>query len=344
MSSPARILLLALCAAVLVAPGASAHSFLSVVDGELRYTAPDAVSVNKTTITAPDAGTVKLSDPSVSGGIDPGPCVPITESEVDCPRSSVNRIHAELGPHNDHLTMGVPLPAFVDGGPDTDTIHGGPAADVLDGGDGFDDLHGEAGDDTLNGRAGEDRLYGGAGTDLLVGGEENDLFDGGLGDDDIRARDGVPEVVACGDGADSAQVDVTDVANPDCETVDRGMPGTEPPPESTAPVVSVSASRRQRVSRTRRVALTASSDKAARLTAYVDVRVFQRQYRLPAVIRDAKAGERVNLRATITRRVWRQVAGALRKRRRVTAVVRVLARDAFGNRATGRTLSVRLER
>ena len=344
MSSPARIVLLALCAAAVWAPEAGAHAFLSVADGELRYSAPDAVSVNNTTITAPDPGTVKLADPSVSGGIDPGPCVPISEHEVDCPRSSVTRIHAELGPHNDHLTVGVPLPSFVDGGLDTDTIHGGSEADVLDGGDGFDDLHGEAGDDTLNGRTGEDRLHGGEGADLLVGGEENDLFDGGPGNDDIRARDGIPEAVTCGDGLDTVQADLTDAPNPDCEAIDRGMPGSGPPPEDTAPAVSVSASRRQRVSRTRRVALRASSDKAVRLTAYVDVRVFQRQYRLPALVRDAKAGEQVTMRARITRRVWRPVAVALRERRRVTAVVRVLARDAFGNRATGRTLSVRLER
>jgi hypothetical protein len=339
-----RITLLAFVACAAAAPPAHAHAFLSVADGELRYSAPDAVSVNNTTIAAPDASTVKLSDPSVSGGIDPGSCVPITEYEVDCPSAGIARIHAELGPHNDKLTVGLPLPAFVDGGPDTDTIHGGPLGDVIDGADGFDDLYGEAGDDTLSGRTGEDRLYGGDGADVLVGGEENDLLDGGPGNDDIRARDGVPEVIACGDGSDAVQADVADVAGPDCESVDRGMPGTGPPPEETAPVVTVSGSRRQRVGRSRRVSVGASADKRARLTAYVDVRVFQRQYRLPAVVRDAEASRRVTLRARLTGRVWRQVRSALRGRQRVTAVVRVVARDSFGNRATGRTLNVRLLR
>lgn len=43
-----------------------------------------------------------------------------------------------------------------------------------------------------------------------------------VGNDQIRARDGVSELVSCGLGADSAEVDGVDVVDATCESVDRG--------------------------------------------------------------------------------------------------------------------------
>ncbi len=46
-----------------------------------------------------------------------------------------------------------------------------------------------------------------------------------IGNDQIRARDGNSEQVNCGIGADTAQVDASDVVDPSCESVDSPGPG-----------------------------------------------------------------------------------------------------------------------
>ena len=51
-----------------------------------------------------------------------------------------------------------------------------------------------------------------------------------IGNDQIRARDGVAEQVNCGIGADTAQVDAGDVVDPSCESVDRPGRRREPRP------------------------------------------------------------------------------------------------------------------
>ena len=60
---------------------------------------------------------------------------------------------------------------------------------------------------------------------MLDGGDGTDQFSGdrtetgviAIGNDDIRARDGIAEQIGCGIGADVATVDLADVAAPDCE-------------------------------------------------------------------------------------------------------------------------------
>jgi Ca2+-binding RTX toxin-like protein len=88
------------------------------------------------------------------------------------------------------------------------------------------------GNDTIEGGDGDDYLEGGFGNDVLTGGGGKDAFQGdrtetsgvfAVGDDQIFARDGVPsEQVSCGLGADTAQVDGSDVVDSSCESVDRG--------------------------------------------------------------------------------------------------------------------------
>ena len=114
------------------------------------------------------------------------------------------------------------------------------------GSDAADDIFVDANGSTISGLGGNDRLVaydgsdtieGGAGDDFLEGGFGNDVLDGGpgvdqfgrphrsdviaIGNDRILARDGVPEPVNCGIGADTAQVDASDVVDPSCESVDR---------------------------------------------------------------------------------------------------------------------------
>ncbi len=79
----------------------------------------------------------------------------------------------------------------------------------VDGGTGDDTLVGSAGNDLLYGNAGNDVLDGGAGADLLIGGTENDT---------IAARDGVADLISCGDGVDALTSDQLDAAD-SCESV-----------------------------------------------------------------------------------------------------------------------------
>ena len=115
------------------------------------------------------------------------------------------------------------------------------------GSDANDDFFVEANGGTIKGMGGNDRLVaydghetleGGDGDDYLEGGFGNDVLDGGpgvdqfmgdrtetnviaIGNDQIRARDGNAEPVNCGIGADTAQVDASDVVDTSCESVDR---------------------------------------------------------------------------------------------------------------------------
>jgi Ca2+-binding RTX toxin-like protein len=86
--------------------------------------------------------------------------------------------------------------------------------------DGSDTIEGGDGDDYLEGGFGNDVLDGGAGIDQFLGDRtETDVF--AVGNDQIRARDGLSEQVSCGIGADTAQVDASDVVDSSCESVDR---------------------------------------------------------------------------------------------------------------------------
>jgi len=122
---------------------------------------------------------------------------------------------------------------------------------TITGSDAADDIFVEANGSTVNGLGGNDKLVtydgndtilGGDGDDFIEAGFGNDVLDGGagkdqfngdrtesnvfaVGNDQIRARDGVSELVSCGLGADSAEVDGIDVVDATCESVNRGSVG-----------------------------------------------------------------------------------------------------------------------
>jgi hypothetical protein len=138
-------------------------------------------------------------------------------------------------------------------GPDVTTVLGGDGADVITGNDYANAFAGDSGNDVIAAGGGDDRLFGGPGGDqldagagqdylegddagdVLVGGPDVDTFYGEdplnssygtTGRDQILARDGNAEFVACGPGIDAAQVDLVDqvrnwVATDDqCESID----------------------------------------------------------------------------------------------------------------------------
>ena len=104
----------------------------------------------------------------------------------------------------------------------TSTIRGMGGNDHLVAYDGHDTVEGGDGDDYLEGGFGNDVLDGGPGVDQFMGDRtESNVI--AIGNDTIRARDGVAEQVNCGIGADTAQVDASDVVDPSCESVDRSV-------------------------------------------------------------------------------------------------------------------------
>jgi hypothetical protein len=107
------------------------------------------------------------------------------------------------------------------------TIRGMGGNDRLVAYDGSDTIEGGDGDDYLEGGFGNDVLDGGGGVDQFMG-DSTERHVIAIGNDQIRARDGVSEQVNCGIGADTAQVDASDVVDPSCESVDRLAPPPVP--------------------------------------------------------------------------------------------------------------------
>ena len=109
MSRRIRLALgLALAAAAVVPGTAGAHSIVRVIGGELSYQSQDATSLNSLRI-QPSGNEIQIRDPTVDGGMDPGPCRPgeVTNDanawiiEVFCPRSIVNRVRVDVGERED---------------------------------------------------------------------------------------------------------------------------------------------------------------------------------------------------------------------------------------------------
>jgi Ca2+-binding RTX toxin-like protein len=86
-----------------------------------------------------------------------------------------------------------------------------PDVEVVLGGIRGDDLSGDADRNTVDGGRGQDLIDGNLDPDRLLGGDAPDV---------IRARDGVIDEVACGDGGDLVIADDRDKVI-ECETVDR---------------------------------------------------------------------------------------------------------------------------
>lgn len=109
-----------------------------------------------------------------------------------------------------------------------DAVKGTSGAETLKGGKGNDKLRARGGDDTLIGGKGKDNLkaskgddeaFGGKGPDTVNGGGGFDVLSGDAGSDVIRARNGEPDEIDCGDGNDRAIVDAEEDGVFDCETL-----------------------------------------------------------------------------------------------------------------------------
>ena len=208
-----RALLLAGLALALGAgfpPAVHAHSIVRVIDGELSYQSLDATSLNSLEV-VPTGGEVRIRDPTVDGGIDPGPCRPgeVTDDanawiiEVFCPASSVRRARVDVGEREDSARFSIAFPLTLLGGP------------------------GRTGSPPARARTAPavatatTRSPGLAATTRWTAVPAADSLDGGPGDDRIGARDGFVDQVTCGPGADAVGADGFDDVAADCESVDR---------------------------------------------------------------------------------------------------------------------------
>jgi hypothetical protein len=105
--------------------------------------------------------------------------------------------------------------------------------------------------------------------------------------------------------------------------------------DTTRPGITSSARRRQDVDR---LVVAVRLSEGARLTvsASVNVPVTARTLRFKTVRRTVAAGVRTRVRLRLTRARLRAVKQALRRGRRLTARVKITARDAAGNTSTAR--------
>ncbi|MGH2838530.1 MAG: hypothetical protein ACRDJY_09330, partial [Thermoleophilaceae bacterium] len=86
-------------------------------------------------------------------------------------------------------------------------------------------LAGGLGDDIIDGGRGNDHLSGGPGPDTLTGGIGSDIIAGDEGNDQVEANDKAIDILDCGAGNDSANLDALDGHPPSCE---EDVPGGVP--------------------------------------------------------------------------------------------------------------------
>lgn len=374
-----RAALLAGLATAVLPATAGAHSIVRVNSGVVTYISSDAVSLNQLQVSNSGAN-IRLYDPDVSGGIDPGTsCTPgQTNSrqevvEVFCPRAGVNQVRVEIGEREDSMTSTVDVPILALGGNGADTLSSGALGDLLVGNEGNDTVDGGAGNDQLNGSEGDDTLRGGVGDDVLQAGPGADDVDGGPGSDEVRAHDGVADRVRCGDGVDKVDADTIDDVAPDCESVTRA---STPPPgadgtgdgsgggspgsgggssdggssatlrdDKTAPRLRVGGSTSQRLRGSRKIVVLATSSERGTVAAsgFLDIAGLQLPLKSrPSDVRTAGGGAKITIR--LSRGQYRKARRALRKKRRVSIVLGVVATDAAGNSSATQAPRIRLRR
>jgi hemolysin type calcium-binding protein len=361
-----KAFIFAVPAALWLAPPADAHSVMKVDGGTIQYTANDDVSLNDVVVTE-QGSNLRFVDRGANGGITPAQeCTPgETDSngwiiEVSCPRAGITTLRIDVGEAQDKITAQLPLNVIAVGGGGADTITSGDGADILNGGPANDTIHAGGGNDQLVGEFGDDTLYGEGGDDVVQAALGADTVDGGAGNDDVRLRDGVADRAVCADGADKVQADDLDQVDGSCETVDRqtsaappsdggpqpdpGGGGPPPPPDTAPPRVRAGGSTLQRVGRTSRVVVLATTSEPAELVAggYVTIgedRLLLKSGRAPVKVGGGGAKLTLTLPARDARKLRRYVA-----RRRASATITVVATDTAGNSSATRLPRITLKR
>jgi Tol biopolymer transport system component len=124
------------------------------------------------------------------------------------------------GTAGDDVLRGTSYLDIVGGFAGDDRIVGNAGNDRIEGNAGDDSIDAGPGDDAVFGGPGDDTIVAGSGRDLIVGGPGRDSIAAGAGSDRIETRDGFRDLIDCGNGNDTAEVDRLDVVR-HCERVLR---------------------------------------------------------------------------------------------------------------------------
>jgi len=331
-----RVALLATALSVcggLLPCSAAAHSLVRPAGAVVSYLSADATSLNTLRVGV-NGNRIEFRDESVDGGMDPGSCTP---GDIDgsgyiiqtfCPLGGVQRVRIDLGEREDTATVALPVAATVLGGPGVDRITSGGSADELGGGEGNDALDGGEGDDVLSGDQGLDAIVGGPGSDR------------------IAARDGEVDSVNCGNGADTVDADTVDQVATDCENVARAFTaapvtgaddGKPPLLEAGAPVL-------QRLGRAPTVRVYATSSEIGAVSASGGLTIGGLTLPVKTIDRERirVGGGGAVLTYRVRGRHWRETRRALRRGRKVTLRLGVVATDRAGHTTQRNAPAIRL--
>ncbi|MDX6442721.1 MAG: hypothetical protein QOE43_2450 [Gaiellaceae bacterium] len=150
----------------------------------------------------------------------------------ECRRWGIYIVIPDSGDHrrtNPCRFVGTPGNDVLNGTPYLDIIRGFAGNDRIFAGAGNDHVEGNGGNDTISAGPGSNAVFGGLGNDTITAGNGWDLLEGGPGrdtitagggNDRIQARDGFRDLIDCGTGNDTAEVDRLDVVR-GCEHVLR---------------------------------------------------------------------------------------------------------------------------
>jgi hypothetical protein len=354
-----RRLLPALAVALVMLPaaGAQAHSTITIQGPDITYFSEDAVSDNCLTVDE-TATEIRFHDPCADSGVQTTQCRPGDEFdpagnsvEAFCPRSGVRNVNIEVGPNEDKVTVNVAEIVSASGGSGTDALTSlGAGNDVLVGEQGNDTIAAGPGNDELNGGEGNDTLRGEAGNDKIQGAAGTDTIDSGDGDDAVTSQDGVADKVTCGGGNDTVTGDTADEVSPDCETANRAFvapPANQPAADDkTRPKVAVGGSTLQKVSLKRRkvyVAATMSEKGELVASGFLDAGGINTPLKAKP-LQVSVAGGGVEIAITLTKSQMKKVMRDLKRRKKVTVRINVVATDAAGNAANAKTFKIRLRK
>ncbi|MEA2404280.1 MAG: hypothetical protein QOE08_927 [Thermoleophilaceae bacterium] len=345
-------------ALALLGTGSAFASSVSLSSGVLSYTGAPA-EANHVTFTFDLFHGYAIQDTGVAAITVPTSlktCHAASPQTVYCNWGSFASIAAHLGNGGSFAQSKLALTAVA--------IYAGSGDDTLIGGGGADTLTAGAGSDTLTAGSGNTRLVGGSGVTTMTGGAGHNTYQGGTGADTINARNGIAEAVTCADGSDTVAADTDDTTAADCETVDRGAGATAPipgtpgtpaaapapfvvpvPAISTAPVALTPAN-------TVPVAVgcpaTATSGCVGTITlALADgkgsvsaARRAKRRLVSKAKRFRIKAGRKVVVPVTLSRRGGRAVRRTLRSHKWLKLAVTVSLRSEAGSHTTTRKILV----
>jgi Ca2+-binding RTX toxin-like protein len=125
------------------------------------------------------------------------------------------------GTDSDNSLYGTMADDTIKGKGENDNLYGNGGNDDISGGSGDDFIQGDADNDNLNGNDGNDYVQGGSGIDTINGGPGNDTLISSFVTASTSVRDFEPDTIICGDGFDTAFINLADndTASSDCEII-----------------------------------------------------------------------------------------------------------------------------